>query len=257
MVIDWFTVGAQAINFLILVWLMNRFLYKPILHAIDEREKKIAAELADAAAKKAEAKNESDDFRQKNEEFDKERSALIGKAKEDATVEGQRLLNEARKAADEVTLRREEALVSEARSLNLAIIRQTQQEVFGIARKVLADLANTSLEERMCEVFTKRLRSISGQVREGLGAALMASSDAALVRSTFDLSAAQRQAIQNAVNETFSINATLRFETAADLISGIELASNGQKVSWSIADYLLVLENTVGQLVKKHSNDRN
>ena len=43
MLINWFTVVAQAINFLILVWLLKRFLYKPILHAIDEREKGIAA----------------------------------------------------------------------------------------------------------------------------------------------------------------------------------------------------------------------
>ncbi len=55
MLIDWFTVGAQALNFLILVWLMKRFLYKPILHAIDEREKRIATELANADKKKAEA----------------------------------------------------------------------------------------------------------------------------------------------------------------------------------------------------------
>ena len=46
MLINWFTVCAQAINFLILVWLLKRFLYKPILHAIDEREKGIAAQLA-------------------------------------------------------------------------------------------------------------------------------------------------------------------------------------------------------------------
>jgi len=55
MLIDWFTVGAQALNFLILVWLMRRYLYKPIINAIDAREKRIAAELADAAAKQAEA----------------------------------------------------------------------------------------------------------------------------------------------------------------------------------------------------------
>jgi F-type H+-transporting ATPase subunit b len=56
MLIDWFTVGAQALNFLILVWLLKRFLYKPILHAIDEREKRIAAELADADAKRPKPK---------------------------------------------------------------------------------------------------------------------------------------------------------------------------------------------------------
>ena len=55
MLIDWFTVGAQALNFIILVWLLKRFLYKPILNAVDAREKRIAAELADADAKKAEA----------------------------------------------------------------------------------------------------------------------------------------------------------------------------------------------------------
>ena len=53
MLINWFTVLAQAINFLILVWLLKRFLYKPILHAIDEREKGIATQLADVEAKKA------------------------------------------------------------------------------------------------------------------------------------------------------------------------------------------------------------
>ncbi len=56
MLIDWFTVVAQAINFLILVWLLKRFLFKPILHAIDEREKGIANQLAQAEAMKAEAK---------------------------------------------------------------------------------------------------------------------------------------------------------------------------------------------------------
>ena len=80
MLIDWFTVGAQVLNFLILVWLMKRFLYKPILNAIDVREKRIAAELADADMKKAEAQKERDEFQHKNEEFDQHRAALLTKA---------------------------------------------------------------------------------------------------------------------------------------------------------------------------------
>jgi F-type H+-transporting ATPase subunit b len=76
MLIDWFTVGAQVLNFLILVWLLKHFLYKPILNAIDAREKRIAAELADADAKKTEAQKERDDFQNKNKAFDEQRSAL-------------------------------------------------------------------------------------------------------------------------------------------------------------------------------------
>ncbi len=96
MLIDWFTVGAQMLNFLILVWLMKRFLYKPILNAIDAREKLIAAELADAEAKKAEAQKERDEFQHKNEEFDQQRAALLKKATDEAKAERQRLLDEAR-----------------------------------------------------------------------------------------------------------------------------------------------------------------
>ena len=84
MLIDWFTVGAQALNFLILVWLLRRFLYKPILHAIDAREKRIATELADADAKKAEAQRERDEFQHKNEEFDQQRAALLRQATDEA-----------------------------------------------------------------------------------------------------------------------------------------------------------------------------
>ncbi len=100
MPIDWFTVGAQALNFVILVWLMKRFLYKPILNAIDAREKRIAAELADAAAKKAEALKDRDAFQHKNDEFDRQRAALLGKATDDANAQRERILDEARKAAD-------------------------------------------------------------------------------------------------------------------------------------------------------------
>ena len=84
MLIDWFTVGAQVVNFLILVWLLKRFLYRPILDAIDAREKRIARELADADATKAEAQKERDEFRHKNEAFEQQRTALMNKAAEEA-----------------------------------------------------------------------------------------------------------------------------------------------------------------------------
>jgi len=83
MLIDWFTVIAQVVNFLILVWLLKRFLYKPILNAIDAREQRIAKELADAEAKQTEAQKERDEFQRKNEEFELQRTALMDKAKEE------------------------------------------------------------------------------------------------------------------------------------------------------------------------------
>jgi F-type H+-transporting ATPase subunit b len=233
------------------VWLLKHFLYKPILNAIDTREKRIAKELADADAKKTEAQKERDEFQKKNEEFDQQRASLLTRATDEAKAGRQRLLDEARKAADALSARRQESLINDARYLNQAISRLTQKEVFSITRKALTDLASVSLEERMGEVFTRRLRELDDKAKTVLGDALKKNSEPAFVRSTFDLPAAQRAAIQNALNETFSAEIQIRFETSPDLVSGIELSSNGQKVGWSIADYLAALEKGVGELLKE------
>lgn len=252
MLIDWFTVGAQVLNFLILVWLMKRFLYQPILHAIDEREKRIVAELSDADTKRAQAQKERDAFREKNEAFEQQRAELLRQATLDAKAEGQWLLEEARQVADRLTEKRQETLRNEVHHINQAIRRRTQQEVFAITRQALTDLAATSLEERLCEVFTRRLREMDAQTKQGLSEALKTAFEPSLVRSAFDLSVEQRALIQHALNETFSADVNIRFETAPDLISGIELTTvSGQKLAWSISEYLLSLEKVVDDLLEE------
>lgn len=249
MLIDWFTVCAQILNFVILVFLMKRFLYRPILSAIDEREKRIAAELADADARKAEAQKDRDEFQHKNEEFDQQRNALLSKATAEAKTEAQRIAGEARKAADAWSAKRQESMLADARSLNQAISRRTGQQVFAIARKVLGDLATVSLEERLGEIFTRRLRDMDSASKQLLGVALKTATEPAVVSSAFELPAEQRAAIQNALNETFSAEIRVRFETAPDLVSGIELLSNGQKVGWSISEYLVSMEKNVDDVL--------
>lgn len=251
MLINWFTVLAQAINFLILAWLLKRFLFKPILHAIDEREKGIATQLAQAEATKAEAQKERDEFQHKNDTFDQERGALLKKAADEAQAARQKLLDEGRKDADALRAKRQDALRNEQRSLSQEVIRKTQTEVFGIARQALKDLAGTSLEERMSEVFTRRLRELDTDAKEGLARALKASVDPALVRSAFELPPEQRAMIQKTLNETFSAEVPVLFETAPDVISGIELAANGRKVAWSIADYLASMKTSISELLKE------
>ncbi|MFZ2956678.1 MAG: F0F1 ATP synthase subunit B [Candidatus Ozemobacteraceae bacterium] len=249
--IDWFTIVAQMFNFLILMWLLKYFLYQPILNAIDEREKFIATELANADQKMAEAQKEKDEFTHKVEEINQQRAGLFSKAADEAKAHRQRLLDEARQIAEVLSAKRQETLRNEERELHKSIRLRTQQEIFAISRKALADLATTTLEERLGEVFTRRLREMAGQTKACLAEAVKTASEPLLIRSAFELPAEQRATIQNALNETFSAAISLRFETASDLICGIELTTNGQKVAWSIADYLASLERGVEELLQE------
>ena len=253
MLIDWITVGAQIVNFLILVWLLKHFLYKPILNAIDAREKRIAAELADADTKKADAEKARTDFEDKNKAFDDQRSALLARAADEAKAERTRLIDQAKKDAESMRVTQADALRGDQVRLGSEITLLAENEIFAIARKTLSDLATVSLEERIGEVFTRRLRELDPKAKELLGNALKNSSQPALLRSAFDLPLDQKAAIQNALNETFSAAIRIKFEDSQDAICGIELIANGQKVGWSISSYLTGLSKKVSDLVDTQS----
>src|SRR5664279_4281638 len=158
MKINWFTVIAQVINFLLLVWLLKRFLYKPILKAVDDREKKIAGQINDANQLKAEAKKEQDDFVRKNTDFDQQKKGLMDKTVADAKTERQKLLEEAKEEANKLSAKLELASKEKQKTEQVEIAQQSQKQVLAITRKALTELASQSLEEQTAETFIKRLK---------------------------------------------------------------------------------------------------
>lgn len=253
MTIDWFTVAAQLLNFIILVWLMKRFLYQPILSAIDAREQVIAGKLDDAEKKHAAAAKEQEDFRQKNESFDQQRSALLKTATDEVAAERERLLQDVRQDEEEAQAKRSEAVRLQVKNLHDRLVHLMQQEVFAIARKTLSDLAATSLEAAMSAAFIHRVRNLDDSAKSTIAAALANASEAATVRSAFAIPERQRADIQTALKETFSADIALRYEVDPTTISGIEFSTNGQRVTWSIAAYLRQLEQHVGEQLVEHS----
>lgn len=249
MQIDWFTIGAQALNFIILVWLLKRFLYRPILDALDAREQQIADTLAEADRTQAEAAEEREQFQRRNREFDQQRAGLLTEAREEAETERRRLLEEARQAADDARAKWQDALRREQRGLDDEVARWTREEVFAIARRVLDDLAGEDLESSMGEAFVRQLGELDRGAKEELARALAGSSVPARVRSAFPLSTEHRTAIERILAAIAPGNTGVRFETAPDVISGIELSANGQKVAWSIAQYLAALEQRVADML--------
>jgi F-type H+-transporting ATPase subunit b len=249
MLIDWFTVFAQLINFLILVWLLKRFLYKPILDAIDKRETQIAKKNLDAEKFQLQSKEERDKLQHQRKEIDKQRDRLFGQSVEDAKVERERLFEEARKEVKVFNEKRFTELKREEKKNQKKLIEQTQKEVFTITRKVLLDLGSASLESQIVDAFIKRLDELDDKNKITLKAAFSSSDKKGVVRSTVELKKEQRRAIVNKINEYSSKKEQVLFEVVPELFSGIELIMNGQKLAWTIGDYLSSMEKDVLDLL--------
>jgi F-type H+-transporting ATPase subunit b len=250
MLIDWFTVAAQAVNFLLLVWLLKRFLYRPVLAAIDEREKRIAKQIQDAEEMKAQAVKEQTDFLHKSEEFDRQRAQVLLEASNSAKTERDKLLEKARTDSEELRSKLKKTVHDELDSLNGKIGTLAVQEVFSIARKTLAELADVSLDERLTDVLVNRLHAMNDQQKNELKVSLESSNRPVLVRTAFELGAPQKTVIESGVKGILGEKTGIEYETRPDLISGIELTANGQKFAWSITDYLTSLSDSVHGLLE-------
>jgi F-type H+-transporting ATPase subunit b len=243
---DWFTVVAQIVNFLILIWLLKRFLYKPVLKAIDAREKRIADLLSEAEQNELQMQKQKDELSAKNAAFAKERETLLTKAKADAQQQKESLLVQ---AFQDVKAQRNKwlaALQKEQNKLVLDIHQRTQHAVFDIARKTLKDLSSIELEAQIIQVFIQHLNKLSETERRQF---LGHGTGELLLRSTQDLNDVSKDALKTAIEKVFP-GVRLRFELAPQLLSGIEMSSSGQKLSWNINDYLSSLEKSITQVVK-------
>jgi F-type H+-transporting ATPase subunit b len=253
MEIDWFTVLAQTLNFLLLVWLLKHYLYGPILKAIDARENQVAKVLRDANTIKSDAELERKLFDQKMIEFETKRDELLKEAKINAADQSEHIVFQAHNNADEISKSRLVALEKELEHYQDDLTLKTLQEIYEVARKVLADLADVELEQKMLECFCKHLQNISADEKNNLDKIVRTGSAVFLLCSAFELTTAQIEKINLILQEVILPNLdrhySLKHEVKPELISGIELRSNAWKIAWNSEDYLKKLQSHITKLL--------
>ena len=246
MLFDWFTVFAQIVNFLILMWLLKRFLYKPVLNAIDAREKRIADLLKEAELNQQQVEQQQAELTEKNVLFASEREGLLAQAQADATDMKQHMLHVASNDAAQQHSQWLSGLQQEQRNLDHDIAQRAQQEIFQVARRVLHDLSSVELETQIIQIFIKQLVQLSPE--KGKQFTASAKGDL-VVRSAMVLSDDSKNTLQQSIEKILSAQSALHFEVDATLVSGIELVGSGHKLSWNIDDYLSNLEDSIAGLV--------
>lgn len=248
MKIDWFTVGAQVINFLILIWLLKRFLYKPVLNAVQEREKKIAGQISDAQKLDQEARQQREEYEDKNEQWNRERAELQEKAGQEISQERSRQLEAARQEATELRQRLQEQARLEEEQWERNLVGRTQEVVMNTTRKVLKDLADRDLQQSMLSVFVRRLGDLPSPEKQKLHEALK-ESPRILIRSSFGLEDPQKKSLENAFAEYHP--SSISYENDRSELCGIEMQAGGFRLSWTIAEYLDEMKGRLSALQNK------
>jgi F-type H+-transporting ATPase subunit b len=240
--INWFTVVAQIVNFLVLVVLLKYLLYNRIVKAMDERERKIQSRLTEAEEKEKAAEREVESLREKNRDFDEQREKMLAQVKEEADERRKELTQEARRAVTNLQLVWQEAIQREKKSFVQDLRKMAATQVYAIARKAFEDLADADLGERMVDVFLVRIQKMKKEEREALATSIKEGGNEVVIRSAFEISPKMRKKMTRALHQHLTDEINPHYETASDLIVGIELKTRGRKIAWNLQHYLDTLE---------------
>lgn len=240
MLINWFTVAAQIVNFLILVVILRLVLYRPVLRAMAERERRIADRLAAARQHEERAQADADQYAWRLKEIEAAREAMLTTARQDAEATRRRLTTEARAEVDNLKQRWLEALGQDRDDVLDQLAKSVGREAIEVARTALRHLAGADLVERMVDVYLQRLREALA-ADEALRRAIMrgAEAGAILVRASAPLPESACHRIRTVLREELGQVDHISFETAGEMTFGMELRAGGRAVALTLDDYLV------------------
>lgn len=251
MLINWFTVIAQVVNFLILVVLLKFLLYDRIISAMDEREETIRSRLEDTQKKRKDAEQEAEAFRTKNREFEAQRENMHFQAKQEAEVRRKELVQQARMEVDNLKRRWQGAVQREKESFIQDLRQMTSQEVYAIARRAFEDLANANVEEHAVEAFITHIKNLNRAEARETANLIREDRNRVVVRSAFEIPSGMRQKISETLNEQISKEIHVTYETSPKLLMGIELKTQSRKISWNLDNYLETLEERARETLQE------
>lgn len=253
--VDWFTVIAQVFNFLILVGLLKRFLYKPIVEAMDQREERIAQQIAEAQKREREATEEAKSFRERREEIESKRQETLGRAAQEAAEKRRQLIEQARREVDAMESHWKEMLQKERDAFLDDLRRRAGRQICDVTGRILRDLADTRLQEHLVEVFLHRFREQDRDARARIMEAAEGDDGGLTVRTAFDLGDDLQERIEGSLRELLADGAEIQFATDEELICGIELRAAGRKIGWNVGDYLDGLRESLARALDEEVGD--
>jgi F-type H+-transporting ATPase subunit b len=219
MTIDWWTLGIQTVNVIILIWLLGRFFWRPVAAMIEQRRATTQRILAEAEAERNQATAAFADIKRTRTGFAKERAAILAAAHEDAKRSRAALLEEAEKQVASLEAAARAAIEKEKEATDKACADRASYLAVEIAKRLAARLDGPAVRAAFLSWLLKEIRTLPEPARQAVaadGVTLEAISASSLER-------ADQEHYRELIAEAFGSHPQVAFKVDPALIAGLEL----------------------------------
>ena len=252
--INWFVFLAQIFNFLLLMYLLKRLLYGRIIKAMDDREAKIAARFAEAEDLKVKANEEAVLYEKRNQMLNETKDRMLNEATMAADAKRKELMEKVRVEVDQVKIRWQDMLSREQDAFFYDLRQRAAKELYATARKALRDLADADLEERIVDEFLRRVKALDEEKSVQMRKAISGGGNRVTIQSAFGIPALRRTQIEETLKKQITNGFTINYLQQPEIVSGIEMRVNGNKIAWSLNEYLETLVENLTETLQKEAH---
>lgn len=256
MELNWVRIVAQLLNLFLLVYLLSRFLFRPITAIMAERERRITAGLKQGQQLVAEGRDLADEYSRRLSDLQQEKERLLEQARQEADAEKQELLAQARRAADAAKRHFHASLEQEKDAIYARLQEEIISHACGLANRVLTELADSTLEERALSLLVKRLSGPESEQLD-LPKAGLSLDPRVVVTTGHPLGPEARASLEAAIVEVCRPEVpVIEFVVSDELVFGAAIQTVSSRLEWNAADYLRQAEQGARQEVLKHEATR-
>lgn len=247
MEISWFEIGAQIINFFLLLFILNKLFYKPVIKAMENRRVRIFKAEKEAKEKMEQAETLINDYDKKILSIEKEKTHILDRHRRQALEEKESLLVKYEKEARD----KREIYLKEIEEEKEFFIKRLRQELGSkaveIASKILSTISSKDLEEEVFRAFIEDLKGLKERIPHK--DSLYKESQINLY-SARELKEKEKDQIKASLEESMTNVEDISFEINKDLILGYELNLESYTVHNSIKTYLNEIEGDISSLLE-------
>ena len=220
---SWSTFGLQAVNFLVLVWLLKRFLLKPVGAIVAQRRQEISHALAEAEAARQSAEQARKDFESRQSQIEAQRQTVLDQARAQLGDERSKMIEEVRAEIEKLRSAALKRMDEEQDSAAREVFDRAVQIAVRLARRLLQQFAAPLVEELFLQRVLDHLDHLAPTERTALLDQFGHDGGQLMVTTAYPLDSDGESKWRAALNERVGARSRIAFTTDKGLIAGAEL----------------------------------
>jgi F-type H+-transporting ATPase subunit b len=223
MAFDWSTFVLEAVNFLVLIWILRHFLYRPVAGAIARRKAAVEQTLAAADTRRTEAERLKQQYESRLAEWEREKTGLRSQAVAEVETQRAQLMTGLQRSVEQERERNRLVERRHLAELRDKAAREAAARSLQFVARLLARIATAGLEAELVRVALEDLSRLDSNRADALAPIRAPNPGSIDVRSAFPLPAAQREQVRQALRRLTGTEVAGTFECDERLIAGLRI----------------------------------